>query len=449
MKLKNWYIVGSVTLFLLAGFLLTWLVYPKNLVRYPFFIALLLLDFYLWTKVRFRIFTYNKVLKYIVVAIYWSPLIALSLSMLANIIVPQSNWNQLFRIYLFGGIFAIYIGKIILEVLLLISDIIQFVIRLLRNIFYFKKLGLNQPSQDTKLINRRKFLGDTVLATGGLIIGTMFTGMFKWVHQFRIREIDVRLKGLKSNVFDGYRIVQLSDIHLGGWAEESALEQAIEDVNNLNPDLVVFTGDLVNYRTDEAFRFKNILSKLKAKDGIVAILGNHDYGDYLNWPSRAAKQENMNQLFDFYNEISWKLLRNEHLILSRETERIAIIGVENWSKNNRFPRYGDILKASKGIGQVQGKILLSHDPSHWNAVVTQKHKDIDLMLAGHTHGFQFGIEIPGIKWSPAQYLYEEWAGLYTNPDTNQKLYVNRGLGSIGYPGRIGILPEITLINLKA
>jgi len=383
------------------------------------------------------------------VAIYWSPLIALSLSMLANIIIPQSQWNQLFRIYLFGGIFAVYIGKIIPGVLLLSWDIIQFVFRLFRSVFFFKKLGLNQSSEDTKLIKRRKFLGDTALATGGLIIGTMFTGMFKWVHQFNINEIDIRLKGLRSNAFDGYCIVQLSDLHLGGWANDSALEQAINEVNNLNPDLVVFTGDLVNYRTDEAFRFKNILSKLNAKDGVSAILGNHDYGDYLNWPSRAAKQENMNQLFDFFNEIGWKLLRNEHFILARDSEKIAIIGVENWSKNNRFPRYGDILKASKGIGQVQAKILLSHDPSHWNAVVTQKHKDIDLMLAGHTHGFQFGIEIPGIKWSPAQYMYEEWAGLYTNTNTNQKLYVNRGLGSVGYPGRIGILPEITLINLKA
>ena len=449
MKLKNWYVIGSVGLFLLAGFILTWLVYPKNLVRYPFFIALLLQDFYLWTRVRNRIFTYNKVLKHLVVAIYWSPLIALSLSMLANIIIPQSQWNQLFRVYLFGGIFAVYIGKIIPGVLLLSWDIIQFVFRLFRSIFFFKKLGLNQSSEDAKLIKRRKFLGDTALATGGLIIGTMFTGMFKWVHQFNVNEIDVRLKGLRSNAFDGYRIVQLSDLHLGGWANDSALEQAINEVNNLNPDLVVFTGDLVNYRTDEAFRFKPILAKLKAKDGISAILGNHDYGDYLNWPNRAAKQENMNQLYDFFNEIGWKLLRNEHLILARDSEKIAIIGVENWSKNNRFPRYGDILKASKGIGQVQGKILLSHDPSHWNTVVTQNHKDIDLMLAGHTHGFQFGIEIPGIKWSPAQYMYEEWAGLYTNADTNQKLYVNRGLGSIGYPGRIGILPEITLINLKA
>ena len=274
MKLKNWYIIGSVGLFLLAGFLLTWLVYPKNLVRYPFFVALLLLDFYLWTRVRDRIFTYNKLLKYIVAAIYWSPLIALSLSMLANIIVPQNQWNQLFRVYLFGGIFAVYIGKIIPGLLLLSWEIIQFVFNILRSIFHFKKLGLNQQNQNAKLINRRKFLGDTALATGGLIIGTMFTGMFKWVHLFSIREVDVRLNGLKSKAFDGYRIVQLSDLHLGGWADESALEQAVEEVNNLNPDLVVFTGDLVNYRTDEAFKFKNILSKLKAKDDISSIVGN-------------------------------------------------------------------------------------------------------------------------------------------------------------------------------
>jgi predicted MPP superfamily phosphohydrolase len=447
MNRKNWYIFGSVSLFLIAGFILTWLIYPKNLVRYPFFIALLLLDFYLWTKVRDRIFTYTKVLKYLVVSVYWLPLIMLSISMIINIMIPQNEWNQLFRIYLFGSVFILYIGKIIPGILVLTGDLIRFIFRLFKNLFHLNKPKNNQEKQDLKLIKRRKFIADTALATGGIIVGTMFTGIFKWVHQFNLKEINLKLKGLQTNAFDGFRIIQISDLHLGGWADKSAMIEAVNKINDLNPDLIVFTGDIVNYRTDEAFRFKEILKELKASYGVLAILGNHDYGDYINWPNRVAKQENMNALYDFYNEIGWKLLRNEHIILSKGDEKIAVIGVENWSKNNRFPRYGDVLKAAKGVGKVQGKILLSHDPSHWNAVITQKHQDIDLMLAGHTHGFQFGLEIPGIKWSPAQYMYDEWAGLYSNDVTNQKLYVNRGLGSIGYPGRIGILPEITLINI--
>ncbi|MBU1369499.1 MAG: metallophosphoesterase [Bacteroidetes bacterium] len=447
MKSKNWYIVLSVSIFIIAGIVLTWLIFPKNLVRYPFFIGLLLLDYYLWTKVRSRVFTYHKGLKIVIGLLYWSPLIALSLSMIVNLFVPQQHWNQLFRTYLYGSIFAVYIGKIIPAVFLLIFDLFRLIWQLIQAIFR-KNPQAASASNNKMVLSRRKFVGNMALASGGLIIGTMFTGMFKWVHQFSIREHAIRFKGLASDSFNGYRIAQLSDMHLGGWANADALQEAVDEVLAMKPDLIVFTGDLVNYRSEEAFRFKEILKQLKAKDGVYAILGNHDYGDYVNWPSKKDKQENLSALFSFYHEIGWKLLRNEHVILEKGTDKLALIGVENWSKNNRFPRYGNILKASKGIGQVQGKILLSHDPSHWKSIVLPEHADIDIMLAGHTHGFQFGIEIPGIKWSPAQYMYEEWAGMYTATQSTQKLYVNRGIGSIGYPGRIGILPEITLLTIN-
>lgn len=449
MKSKKWIVFLSVTVFLVAGMILTWLIFPKNLVRYPFFIVLLLLDFYLWTIVRKRIFTYNKVLKSAFALLYWSPLIALSLVMVINVVLPQQEWNLLFRTYTFGVIFSVYVGKLFPALFMLLFDFFSFLWRILRTIFSKKRLAAEAEKAERDTLSRRKFVGNMALISGGVIIGTMFTGMFKWVHQFNILTQNVRIKGLKNAAFSGYRIAQISDMHLGGWADINSLQRAVDEVLALNPDMIVFTGDLVNYRTEEAFRFKDILKQLQAKDGVYTILGNHDYGDYVNWPSRKEKQENLTALFNFYNEIGWKLLRNEHIVIEKDSEKLALIGVENWSQNNRFPRYGDIIKASKGIGNVEGKILLSHDPSHWNAIVTEKHKDIDLMLAGHTHGFQFGIEIPGIKWSPAQYLYQQWAGMYKHSDTAQQLYVNRGIGSIGYPGRIGILPEITLLTINA
>lgn len=449
MKSKKWIIFLSVTLFLLGGMILTWFVYPKSLVRYPFFIVLLLLDFYLWTIVRQRIFTYNKVLKAAIALFYWSPLIALSGVMLANVFSPQQDWNQLFRTYLFGVIFSIFAGKLIPAIFMLVYELLSFIWRIVKTIFSKKLLAEEAEKVERSKLTRRKFVGNMALVSGGIIIGTMFTGMFKWVHQFNILTQSIFIKGLRSDAFRGYRIAQISDMHLGSWADTASLQRAVDDVMALNPDMIVFTGDLVNYRTEEAKRFKEILLQLKAKDGVFAILGNHDYGDYVNWPSRKEKQENLTALYSFYNDIGWKLLRNEHVIIEKDSEKLALIGVENWSQNNRFPRYGDIIKASKGIGNVDGKILLSHDPSHWKAIVTEKHKDIDVMLAGHTHGFQFGIEIPGIKWSPAQYLYEQWAGMYVNTATEQQLYVNRGIGSIGYPGRIGIMPEITLLTVNA
>lgn len=428
-----------------AGFLLTWYIYPKNAGRYPFFLLLVALDYYLWTKVKKRVFTYHKWLKRSFSATYWSSLFALVAAMLLMLILPQNQWNQHVRIYFFGLLFAIYVAKIIPAIILLSYELVS-QLKKLFNYLMRQIKNESTPKNGTQL-TRRKFIENTSFAAGGVIIGSMILGIFKWAHDFKIHKQTVFIPTLPDE-FTDYKLVQISDMHLGSWADDSPLVEAVEKINSFEPDLVVFTGDLVNYRTDEAYRFKEILGQIKAKDGVCAILGNHDYGDYVNWPSKEEKQRNLEDLVAFYHQLGWKLLRNENILITRNTGQIALIGVENWSKNNRFPRYGNIVKASKGIGRVSAKILLSHDPSHWNSVVTEKHHDIDLMLAGHTHGFQFGIEIPGIRWSPAQYLYEQWAGWYQHPATQQQLYVNRGLGSIGYPGRIGILPEITLLVLN-
>jgi predicted MPP superfamily phosphohydrolase len=245
------------------------------------------------------------------------------------------------------------------------------------------------------------------------------------------------------------KIVQISDLHLGSWTNKQALTEAVDVINDERPDFIFFTGDLVNFLTKEAYIYKGILKQLKSKFGVFAVLGNHDYGDYVKWATRAEKEQNLRDLEVLNKEMGWQLLRNQNHMVTVDTIPVAIVGVENWSAYDRFPRYGDINKALHGTGEALFKILLSHDPTHWDSVISQKHPDIHITLSGHTHGFQFGVELKNFRWSPAQYMYKRWAGLYSNPATDnpQYLYVNRGLGMIGYPGRIGILPEITVMEI--
>ena len=212
------------------------------------------------------------------------------------------------------------------------------------------------------------------------------------------------------------------------------------------PDVILFTGDLVNNTTDEMDDYADVFSQLKAPMGVYSTLGNHDYGDYQQWESPDHKKANLEKMKEVQAALGWRLLMNEHVSLQKGDDKVALIGIENWSAKARFPKYGNLEKAHAGSDTYPFKILMSHDPSHWKAEVLEKYPDIDLMLAGHTHGMQFGVEIPGFKWSPVQYVYKEWAGLYAQ--ANQKLYVNRGFGFIGYPGRVGILPEITVLELS-
>ncbi|MCK5838398.1 MAG: metallophosphoesterase, partial [Bacteroidales bacterium] len=274
-------------------------------------------------------------------------------------------------------------------------------------------------------------------------------GIVKWATDFRVIRQSISLSGLPS-VFKGLKIVQISDLHLGSWASNDALEEAVGMINNLQPDLVFFTGDILNYTTSEAFPYEPILAEIRARHGVFSVLGNHDYGEYVGWDSESDKIKNLNDLIEFYDRMGWTLLRNNNRVIKIGSGKIGVVGVDNWSVYNRFPSLGDLDLATKGMENVDIKLLLSHDPSHWEHEVLKDFTDIDITFSGHTHGFQFGVEMPGFKWSPAKYLYKHWAGLYSkNSDQNkeQYLYVNRGLGNIGYPGRIGILPEITLVEL--
>ncbi|MEE4258165.1 MAG: metallophosphoesterase [Bacteroidales bacterium] len=426
---------------LIIGYLILSFKLPKYSGQYVFMVLLFLADLYLWTSVNKQIFSYRKWLKSLVVFVYWLPLIMVIGLMGASIFVPIIDWNDQFRTFLLGLILIFYAAKILPVVFLILADIV----RVIDKIFALSKKEEREKIEEEG-ITRSKFLQYLGFISGGLVLGTMFTGMFKWVYDFKVFEHKIKLTNLPAD-FEGMKIVQISDIHLGSWNLIKPLEEAVAMINEMEADLILFTGDLVNFSTNEAYRFEETLAKLKAKKGVFATLGNHDYGDYVTWPTEADKERNLQDLFDFFKRIGWKLLKNENEIIASPSGKLALIGVENWGASPRFPKYGDIEKAMIGTEDAAVRLLMTHDPSHWDEIIVPNNYPIDLSMSGHTHGFQFGIETPGVKWSPAKWLYKNWAGLYQDEQSGRYLYVNRGLGVIGYPGRIGILPEITKFEL--
>jgi hypothetical protein len=277
-----------------------------------------------------------------------------------------------------------------------------------------------------------------------------FIGMLTGVNRFEVKTIEIKSNQL-PDAFNGYKIVQISDLHLGSFVTQKPVNTIVQLVNNQHPDLIVFTGDLVNFSTDEAYPFEQEMNSFKAPDGKFAILGNHDYGEYTRWASDEDKSLNDKALFDFYTRTGWILLRNQNKRISRGDSEINLVGVENWSRSSRFGKRGDVKKATKGISPHNFTILLSHDPSHWDNEILEKYPDIDLTLSGHTHAFQISLDTENIHWSPAALLFSHWEGLYRNVSDmgfEQFLYVNKGAGMLGYPGRIGSKPEITVLILK-
>jgi hypothetical protein len=267
--------------------------------------------------------------------------------------------------------------------------------------------------------------------------------MVKGKYKYQVRRVTIAFKYLPE-AFHNFTITQVSDIHSGSFDDAHEVSRGVELANSQNSDIFFFTGDLVNNIADEMKPWMDTFSKFHAPYGKFSILGNHDYGDYMQWESKEAKIKNLERLKEIHKEIGFKLLLNEIAIIEKDGQQIALIGVENWGKRG-FTKYGNLNKALNGVDDNSFKILLSHDPSHWDAEVINHEKHIHLTLAGHTHGMQFGVEVPGFKWSPVQYIYPEWAGLYEKND--KYIYVNRGFGFIGYPGRVGIYPEITVIKL--
>jgi predicted MPP superfamily phosphohydrolase len=292
-------------------------------------------------------------------------------------------------------------------------------------------------------ITRSAFMSWLGIAFGGGLFSTFIYG-FSNKYNYTVKRVNLAYKNLPSS-FRGLKIIQISDVHSGSFNNKEAVKKGIEKIIGENPDMILFTGDLVNDRAIEMDDYKDLFSQLKAPMGVYSVLGNHDYGDYVQWSTSEEKNANLEALKKVHAAMGWKLLMNENIVFNRNNESIALLGIENWSAKGNFPKYGSLSNAHSGTESIPFKILMSHDPSHWDAEVRVKYQDIDLMLSGHTHGMQFGVEIPGFRWSPVQYMYKQWAGLYE--EAGQRLYINRGFGFIGYPGRVGILPEISVITL--
>lgn len=403
-------------------------------------IVLLVIDFYVFTAIRFLMHNNSEKSRTIVYSIYW----AISVSAVLFILFfPNSQYLQThvaLRNYVFAIIVGLVFAKLIATVLFLFDDVRRLLLWLMAKIF--PRTGVDFTS-DGNAISRSKFLTWAGISLGSGLFATLLVG-FSNKYNYKVRRVKLAFKNLPP-AFKGLKILQVSDIHSGSFTDKAAVNRGVDMIQKQNADIILFTGDLVNDKADEMHDYMDVFNRLKAPMGVFSTLGNHDYGDYTSWPSDAAKKANLERLKQIHGELGWRLLMNEHVILEKNNQQIALLGIENWSAFGNFPKYGRMDLAYPGTEKYPFKILMSHDPSHWDAEVRPKYADIDLMLSGHTHGMQFGVENPYFKWSPVQWFYKEWADLYE--EGSQKLYVNRGYGFIGYPGRVGIMPEITVIEL--
>ena len=404
-----------------------------------FIITMVLIDLYVFQSLKLVTSSLSSKLRLGIHIAYWSFTAA---AIILFLIIPYIQFEALpkfIRVYVIAILFGFFIAKFIAMIFFLVDDA--------RRLLQWGGVKTYQlvkgETSQTDSISRSLFLSWLGIGVGGSLFGALLYG---FGNKYRYRIEKVRFKsGNIPTAFKGLKIVQISDIHSGSLDDLQAVKKGIEKIIDLQPDVIFFTGDLVNNMAKEMEDKIAIFSSLKAPLGIYSILGNHDYGDYVPWPNAEAKKDNLDSLKNIHAQMGWRLLLNEHIALEKGGASIGVIGIENWGARANFAKYGDLKKAYQGADQYPFKILLSHDPSHWDAEVCKHYSDIDLMLSGHTHGMQFGVEIPGFRWSPVQYVYKQWGGLYKNGD--QHLYVNRGFGFLGYPGRVGILPEITLIEL--
>ena len=332
----------------------------------------------------------------------------------------------------------VYVPKLILTLVLIGEDIFRLGAGAVN---YFA----NYDKGADFLNSRRKFVSQVGLGIAAVPFLSLIYGITVGKYNYKVIKQRIFFPDLPA-AFDGFTITHISDVHSGSFDNAEKINYAIDLVNEQNSDMILFTGDIVNTHADEMHPWIETFNKIKKHEyGKYSVLGNHDYGEYVTWPSEKDKDKNFNAIKSLYGEIGFNLLLNEHTFIQKGDDKIAIVGVENWGHN--FKQAGDLNKAAGQLKKEDFKVLMSHDPSHWEHVVQNDEKHYQLTLSGHTHGMQFGIEIPGyFKWSLAQYVYKQWAGLYEN--MGRYVYVNRGFGFHAYPGRVGIMPEITVIELK-
>ena len=334
-----------------------------------------------------------------------------------------------------GLLLTVSIPKLVIIFVLFGEDIYRWILKLISAI----------SSEETKhLASRRKFISQIALGLAAIPFTGFIYGIIQGKYNYKVLKYSLTFDDLPE-AFDGFTITQISDIHSGSFTNKEKIQYGVDLINEQKSDVMLFTGDLVNNKADEMDNWVDVFDKLEAKEGKFSVLGNHDYGDYMKWKKPQDKIDNFKAVKDIHKKIGFDLLLDEHRYLEKDGQRIALLGVENWGKG--FNQSGDLQKASSKIQKEDFKILMSHDPSHWESVVKQDDFNYQLTLSGHTHGLQMGIEIPGFfKWSPSKYVYKQWAGLYQ--EFGRYINVNRGFGYHAFPGRVGIWPEITVIELK-
>ncbi|MBK6636115.1 MAG: metallophosphoesterase [Chitinophagaceae bacterium] len=404
-------------------------------------VVLLLMDTYIFQAIKTVSQHASPRLKMVIYSVYWGLTAVAIICFLLFIYTEQNFMGKKFRTYLFATFIGLFLAKLVAIIFFLVDDIRR-VIQWVSGKLFFNNTEVEGMAGDG--ISRSAFLSWLGLAAGSTLFGSLLYG-FGNKYNYNVKRLQLSYDTLPDS-FRGMKIVHISDIHSGSFTNKKAVEQGIEKILLEKPDLILFTGDLVNDRTSEMENYMDVFGRLTAPMGVYSTLGNHDYGDYVRWPFNGiTKEQNLENLKKVHSDMGWRLLMNEHVVLEKDGAEIALLGIENWSNKARFPKHGRMDLAHPGTDKHPFKILMSHDPSHWDAQVKTEYPDVDLTLSGHTHGMQFGVEIPGFKWSPVQYMYKQWSGLYE--DGKQKLYVNPGFGFIGYPGRVGILAEITVIEL--
>ncbi|MFN8237092.1 MAG: metallophosphoesterase [Chitinophagales bacterium] len=401
-------------------------------------------DIYVFQSLKTSFSVSKPATQRIAYGIYWTLSSVTYIALAILLTKGFTNWHGWSKIFIMGIAQAVFVGKLFIIPFLLVDDIL----RLFRYAFNLFGTSAEQELQANG-ISRLQFFSRVGLMIGSTTFGAFFYGIVRGAYNYQKRRVKLPIPNLPDE-WKNTKIVQISDLHVGSFADTSAIEKIVRLINEEEADFIFFTGDLVNYAAEEAKPYISLLKNLKAKDKVYSILGNHDYGMYVKWDTEKMMKDNFNELLRIQREeLGWDLLMDENRILEKNGKKLAIIGVQYIGHTLRFGSFGNLEKAYSGAENADIQLLLSHDPSHWDKEVSQlsHYKNIHATFSGHTHGFQFGVEIPtlNIKWSPSKYVYPHWAGLYKS--VQQHLYVNRGVGFLGYPGRLGISPEITVFEL--
>jgi uncharacterized protein len=398
---------------------------------------LYLIDAYVFQGIKtFSFGIVNETIRNWCLRSYWGINIAFYIVFfIALVSLDRSKGMQLTQIITFNAFIALFIPKLVFSGFLFAED----VVRLAQGIWNTTM----QRSSDDFIPSRRLFVAQLAMGAAAIPFGAILYGMVKGKYSYRVHRHTIHFPDL-PDAFDGFKITQLSDIHAGSFDNIEAVKRGVALANAQQSDIIVFTGDLVNNEAAEIIPYQSVFQSLEAPFGKFSILGNHDYGDYKAWGSLSEKQNNFRALLRYHAEMGFRLLLDEHLMIEKDGQSLALIGVENWGHG--FAQYGDLAAATKGLPDDCFAILLSHDPTHWEKQVKQLTKKIHLTLSGHTHGAQMGVELGNFKWSPIKFRYPKWAGLYQ--EAGKYLYINRGFGFLGFSGRVGILPEITVLELK-